>query len=75
MEELDEFNEAPHVVHGSGDGLLDPLHSRQSQTLPADDRFPDDSLALVADNDDDDVIFTALTPQTSNHSKVNNVFG
>ncbi|XP_077291636.1 uncharacterized protein LOC143915082 [Arctopsyche grandis] len=71
MEELDEFNESPHVVHSSTDWSLAPL-----QTHP---EAPDAALRenLTAENaDEDEVLFTALQMNHNNHKLLSsNTYG
>lgn len=63
MDELDEFNEAPHIVHG--DVLLSPSLSTEnlSQDLPLD--VNGHITADLLDDDDEDVVLSTddlLTP-------------
>lgn len=63
MDELDEFNEAPHIVHG--DVLLPPSLSTEnlSQDLPLD--INGHITADLLDDDDEDVVLSTddlLTP-------------
>lgn len=63
MDELDEFNEAPHIVHG--DVLLSPSLSTEnlSQDLPLD--INGHITADLLDDDDEDIVLSTddlLTP-------------
>lgn len=69
-DELDEFNESPHVVHSSNDGSMTPLytHSDGSDSMREN---------LIIDNvDEDEVLFTALQMNHNNHKiSSNNSYG
>lgn len=63
MDELDEFNEAPHIVHG--DVILSPSLSTEnlSQDLPLD--INGHITADLLDDDDEDIVLSTddlLTP-------------
>ncbi len=67
MDELDEFNEAPHIVHG--DVQLSPSLSTEnlSQDLPLD--INGHITADLLDDDDEDIVLSTddlLTP-ANNH--------
>lgn len=68
MDELDEFNEAPHIVHG--DVMLSPSLSTEnlSQDLPLD--INGHITADLLDDDDEDIVLSTddlLTPAGNHH--------
>lgn len=72
MDELDEFNEAPHIVHG--DVLLSPSLSTEnlSQDLPLD--INGHVTADLLDDDDEDIVLSTddlLTPGNRHYNHNN----
>lgn len=72
MDELDEFNEAPHIVHG--DVLLSPSLSAEnlSQDLPLD--INGHITADLLEDDDEDIVLSTddlLTPGNFNDHRGN----
>lgn len=73
MDELDEFNEAPHIVHG--DVLLSPSLSTEnlSQDLPLD--INGHITADLLDDDDEDIVLSTDDLLTAGNHHFNDRHG